>query len=98
MCVSSMIMDHYQDKWTNPLNPLFPLAPSPIPPVSKEDFDALKRDVEEMKALLKRAVDYDKRNNEPECEMAEKVALVRKVAEMVGVTLDDVLGKASPAA
>lgn len=58
--------------------------------VTKEDFDALKKEVLEMKELLKRALDYDKRNNEPNCEMEEKVALLKKVAEFVGVTLEDI--------
>lgn len=61
--------------------------------VTKEDFDVLKKEVLEMKELLKRALDYDKRNNEPNCEMEEKVALLRQVAEFVGVTLEDVFPK-----
>jgi hypothetical protein len=56
-------------------------------PVNREEFDALKRDVEEMKALLKRAKEYDERT----CENAEKVALIRKVAKLVGVDLREVL-------
>jgi hypothetical protein len=48
-----------------------------------------------MKALLKRAKEYDERNGEPECEMDEKMAVLRKLAEMVGVNLDDVLGPKS---
>jgi len=61
--------------------------------VSREEFDRLKRDVEEMKALLKRAKEYDERNGEPDCEIDEKMATLRKVAELVGVNLDDVIGK-----
>jgi hypothetical protein len=101
-----MVGDHYRDKWwpTYPLQPFQqPSGPGqtttvvfPMPaPVSREEFDALKRDVEEMKALLKRAKEYDERNGEPECEMDEKMAVLRKLAEMVGVNLDDVLGPKS---
>jgi hypothetical protein len=60
-------------------------------PVNREEFDALKRDVEEMKALLKRAKEYDERTGQADCENAEKVALIRKVAELVGVDLREVL-------
>jgi hypothetical protein len=62
----------------------------PSSTISREEFDSLKKEVLEMKELLKRALDYDKRNNEPNCEMEEKVALLKKVAEYVGVTLEDV--------
>lgn len=97
MCVVSMIGDHYRDRWSPP--PVFvpTVVPSPpvLPsPVSREEFDALKREVEEMKALLQRAVEYDKANGEPACEQEEKLEVLRRVAEIVGVDLDDVLGPA----
>lgn len=61
--------------------------------ITQEQFDELKRQVEEMKALLIRAKEYDERNNEPHCEMEDKVALLKRVAEAVGVSLEDVFGK-----
>ena len=107
MCVVSMIGDHYADKfrpfirpvdpWITPLEPweVEPRKPrTPIsikPPVSREEFDQLKREVAEMKELLRRAKDYDERNNEPDCEVDEKMEILRKVAEAVGINLDDVL-------
>lgn len=107
MCVVSMIMDHYGDKW-GPYVPPQPKHPQPYPvypPVpepdptdgwtrvtpTKEEFDELKRDLEEMKELLKRAKIYDEENNEPDCEAAEKVALIRRLAELVGLDSDDLL-------
>lgn len=103
MCTVSMIGDHYGDKW-NPLIPSGEQGPYPQPktvedwsqilnpPVRKSDFDALKKDVEEMKALLKRAIKYDEMNNEPHCEMEEKVALLKAVAKIVGVDLSEIFG------
>lgn len=44
-----------------------------------------------MKMLLQRAKIYDERNNEPSCEIDEKMDLLRRVARMVGVNLDDVI-------
>lgn len=35
----------------------------------------------------------NERNHEPECEVDEKMDLLRKVAKLVGIDLDDVLGK-----
>lgn len=99
MCVVSMVGDHFHDKW-NPLVPKTPYGPQPLDyqdlskllklPPSKADYDALKKEVEEMKALLKRAIEYDRRNNEPECQIEEKLVLLRAVAKMMGVSLDDV--------
>lgn len=92
MCAVSMVLDHYQDKWNDPLRH-WVFNPSPFE-VSREEFEALKKEVLEMKELLKRAKKYDADNNQPDCEIDEKVALVRKVAELVGVDLDDIITKA----
>lgn len=104
MCVVSMVGYHYADKWRGlpwiePVVPQWPWtgdegtrADSPI---SRSEFDALKREVEEMKALLKRAKDYDERNNEPDCEIDEKMDFLRRVAKLDVVDLDDVLKPAA---
>jgi hypothetical protein len=92
MCAVSFIGDHYSDKWQPLVNPPQPSTTtvSFFPVVTREEFEALRRDVLEMKALLKRAKKYDEDNGEPNCEMADKIAVLRKVAELVGVDLDDV--------
>lgn len=104
MCVVSMVGDHYRDVWTDPnrngwhTGPSVPNMPIILPsPISREEFDALKKEVLEMKALLKRAKEYDERNNEPECEVDEKMDLLRKVAKLVGIDLDDVINTTKPA-
>jgi len=98
MCVVSMVGDHFNDKWWPNLEPQIPFNRSTITteqlsaflaPTRKE-FDALKKEVEEMKKLLERAVEYDKKNNEPHCEIEDKVALLKKVAKLVGVSLEDI--------
>lgn len=100
MCAVSFIGDHYRDKWDEPdwgkiVQPIIhPVQPFSVKPVSQEDFDKLKADVAEMKKLLKRAKDYDEQTGQPDCETDEKMALLRKVAEAVGIDLDDVLGNA----
>ena len=98
MCVVSMIGDHYRDKFNPP-----PFAPppqqwEPFPAivdrlannrtVTREEFELLKREIVEMKALLKKAKLYDQANGEPDCETDEKWELLKKIAEKVGVTLD----------
>lgn len=64
----------------------------PVVPISKEEFDQLKRDVELMKELLKESKAYDERNNEPHCEIEDKMEFLRQVAKLVGISLDDVIG------
>ena len=98
MCVVSMVGDHYRDKFNPP-----PFAPPPsqwetLPDiarrvannqtVTREEFDKLKCEMEEMKALLKKAKLYDQANGEPDGETDEKWELLKKIAEKVGVTLD----------
>jgi hypothetical protein len=90
MCVVSMVMEHYGDKWDRlvpkPLPPVVIPAhpwqpeptPLPVPPVSQEE-------VEEFRRLLERAREYDRRNNEPDCEMDEKRQKVRELAKQLGV-------------
>lgn len=91
MCVVSMVGDHYRDMWQEKPWISYPVAaPAEI---SRTEFEELKRQVLEMKELLKRAKMYDEKNNEPECEIAEKMELLRKVAKLVGVSLDDVIGR-----
>jgi hypothetical protein len=90
MCTVSMIGDHFNDKWKQPpYQQIF----TNIPDVSRAEFEALKKEVEEMKALLKRAKEYDEKNNEPNCEIEEKMAMLRKFANAVGIDLDDVIKK-----
>jgi hypothetical protein len=106
MCVYSMISDHFIDKtekrypWINPIDPMYPSTPTPwdnsnkfkefVFP-SKQEFDALKREVEDLKELLKKAIQYDKNTNQPNCEDAKKKEFLKNLAQMLGVDLKEVL-------
>lgn len=97
MCTVSMIMDHYQDKWTRPpIQPMFwpqtstepggaPLPPDgfhvPAPP------QISKEEVEEFRQLLERARKYDKERGEPDCELEEKRQELLKLAGELGVDI-----------
>lgn len=89
MCVVSMVGDHFNDKWKDRQFPGF----NQFNEVTRTEFEALKAEVLEMKALLLRAVEYDKRNNEPHCEIKEKIATLKRMADLVGVSLEDVFPK-----
>ncbi len=95
MCVVSMIGDHYNDIWKiSPPIPdwKYPFC-APIPEVSRAEFETLKKTVEEMKELLIKAKEYDARTNQPNCEMEEKVELLKNVAKAVGVDLSEIFKK-----
>ena len=86
-----MVGDFYTDKFKRDEYAKFFKQPQPLQDVTKEEFEALKKEVLDMKELIKRAIDYDKRNNEPHCETENKIALLKQVAEMVGVDLKDIV-------
>ena len=93
MCTVSMVGDHYRDLWKpQPWYPSGLAQPIQQPVITRAEFDELKRQVEEMKELLKRAKKYDEDNGEPDCEIDEKMEILRKVAKLVGVSLEDVIG------
>jgi hypothetical protein len=103
MCAVSMVGDHYRDWIPKRYPDVFPIWPQsseqwPValpPEISRKEFDDLKKTVEEMRDFLKRAKEYDERNNEPECEVEEKMELLRRVADLVGINLDDIIGKST---
>lgn len=88
MCVVSMVMDHYRERW-EPLVPQVPYQPIvtnptiiswPVPMISAEE-------VAEFRKLLERAREYDKRMNEPDCELDEKKAALKDIAQKLGVEI-----------
>jgi hypothetical protein len=82
-----MVGDHFHDKWNQPL---YQQYFTNIPYISREEFDALKKEVEDMKQLLIKAKIYDEKNNEPNCEIEDKVATLKRIAELMGVDLSEV--------
>lgn len=106
MCVYSMIGDAFDDSWKRkyPNQPIMPNTggsasnifhwpdPKAIEAIRK-DIDYVKKELELLKDLLKRAIKYDEKMNQPECEMEQKIEAIRKVAEIAGVDLSDVLPK-----
>lgn len=108
MCMVSNTGDFYGQRF-KPWEPyIYPYTPSTVPapttspwekilkdaggPTQKE-FDDLKKEVEVMKELLKRAKEYDEKNNEPNCEIEDKMKFLKAVAKLVNIDLDDVLSK-----
>lgn len=63
------------------------------PPPTREEFDQLKKEVLEMKQLLIKAKAEDVATGQKDCEMEEKLKVLRAVADLVGVDLNDVIPK-----
>lgn len=90
MCVVSMIMDHYTDKW-RPLIPQYPdsiTAPWQQEPIVPITVPALTPEqIEEFRQLYEKAKEYDKRNNEPNCELDEKRKALKEIARQLGIEI-----------
>lgn len=94
MCTVSFIGDNYRGTFPDRYPwyvPQYPADPSIGP--TRDEFEALKREVEELKVLLKAAKKFDEETNQPDCHMDEKVEFIKKLAEYVGVDLEDIFGK-----
>lgn len=96
MCAVSNVGDAYSQKYNQGISTGQPYGGMGhatlvyVPPVERHEFEALKREVLEMKQELLKAKEEDIKNGEPDCEMEEKVKLLKAVAEAVGVSLDEV--------
>ena len=99
MCVVSMI----GDGWSKTVPEVYPWVNPPTVTkeviiqsgVSQEEFDKLKREVEELKLLLLAAKRFDEKTGQPDCEIDEKIELIKKIAKVVGVDMEDVFGKST---
>lgn len=82
MCVVSMITDGWKDQ--------FPHRFPEFPNITRGEFEALKKEVEELKKLLLEAKKFDEITGQPNCEMEDKVKLLKEIAKVVGVDLKSV--------
>ena len=92
MCVVSMVMDHQWDEWNRRYHspdgwitkPFLPPASVPAVPVAVPTKD----EIEEFRRLLDRAREYDRKNNEPDCELEEKKQKLLDLAKQLGVDIN----------
>ena len=102
MCAVSMVTDYWKknDQWK--YGGIYPGAPSMpgvgLPatgglsynPPTRAEFEQLRKEMMELKELLKAAKAYDDLTNQPNCEKEENVKVLKKVAEALGVDLNDI--------
>lgn len=101
MCVVSNVGDYWGDRWRPYVEGpgaggigtgQAPQLPNiTISSISREEFEALRKEVLEMKEMMKQAQDLDRKMQQPDCEMESKLKILRAVADAVGVKLDDIL-------
>jgi hypothetical protein len=88
-----MVSDHFYDKWKDrgwdttggSIGPLtYPPLPSgkPLQPLITQE------EIAEFRKLLERAREYDRKHNEPDCELAEKKKRLQDLANQLGVKID----------
>ena len=90
MCVYSMIVDHFNDKWTKKLEesdslPAWPTQgwlPPPSPPQLTDE------EIADLRKLLERAKEYDARTGQKECELEEKKEKLRRLAAELGAKVE----------
>lgn len=106
MCYVSMVVDAWTraapgrypgvvpDPTPTAVPPFPPLPAPPTTPVADvtRELERLRAEVEELRLLLAAAKRYDDATGQPDCEQEEKLTLLRRVAELVGVDLEAVLG------
>lgn len=66
--------------WSKLLQPQLPTVPKPKPITSEE--------IEEFRTLLERAREYDRKNNEPDCELQEKKQKILDLAAEHGLKIE----------
>jgi hypothetical protein len=105
MCVVSMVAQDWTQRhpqWTIP-NTAGP-APANVSLftfpdyVPRAEFEALKAELESLKRLLLAAKRYDAETGQRDCEDAEKVALFKRLAELVGVDMAEVFATSAESA
>lgn len=87
MCSVSMVTDDWMKRNDAPNFPNWTFVNAGP---SREEFQRLKAEVEALKVELKKAREQDIQDNAPDCEMKESVEILRKLAQQLGVDLEDI--------
>ena len=91
MCTVSNMGDMWRDNWLNKQPYIAPSYPQVFPTgPTQNEFNDLKKEVEALRKLLEAAKQYDQETGRPDCEMDDKVALIKEVAKVVGVDMSKI--------
>jgi hypothetical protein len=102
MCAVSMVTDYWNKNDKHKYNsipsvglPTGGLAGLNYNPVSRAEFEQLRKEMVELKELLKAAKSYDDLTNQHNCEKEENVKVLRRIAKALDVNLDDIFEEKS---
>lgn len=98
MCTVSNVGDLGRKIYEPWVQPSWPIVPEEkvlpdikiIPGVTREEFDQLRRDMEDLREVLKAAQIVDEKLGLADCEMEEKVSFLKAVAKLLDVSLEEV--------
>jgi P2-related tail formation protein len=85
MCVMSLVVDHYYDKWQQqPTVP--PLTYPSVITINQPQIP--QADIDEFYKLLEKAREYDRKHNQPDCELQSKKDRLTALAKELGVEIN----------
>lgn len=91
MCTVSMITDGWNDQFNKRWTEKYYIPNGGfLGGIKSDEFLALKKEVEELKKLLLAAKEFDKKTGQPNCESSQKAALLRSVADALGVDINEI--------
>lgn len=82
MCAVSMILDFYAEKWENKYPSTFEgfrVTPDP---------NEITVEIEDFEKLVRVAKEYDKKTDQPDCELDSKKDKLKKLADELGIQLN----------
>lgn len=95
MCVVSAVGDYWRDDFTKKYPSVWPAIEQVNSPIdlskfaTKDDIERIRKELVELKELLKAAIRFDSATDQDHCENEDKIALIKKVADAVGIDLKD---------
>lgn len=84
MCVMSMIIDHYNEKWQPYMPKQWPIIQETPSNIKFPKFPT-KEELDEFWKLYERAKEYDRKNHEPDCETKEKIDKLLDLAKSLNI-------------
>lgn len=96
MCAVSFIGDRQNGIWKESYPKIWETVSTPAVTkkdlkllATKEEVEKLRQELEALKKLLKAAKIFDEEVGEPDCKQDNKVAIIKKMAELLEVDLED---------
>ena len=90
MCIVSNVGDAWRDRLPREYPNISPAGISPF--ATKSEVEALRRELAELRELLKAAKKFDEATGQPACELAEKVEFSKRIADLMGVDMSEAFG------